>query len=139
MTRRWWLLAALSLALVAGCGAGEPPPPASSPAGSTTPTPTGPPTSSPGTASGTPSTAPRRLTPADDGSTVTLEVGATVALVVDDLAADDPMVSGEAVQLVQVVNVVDSGVREWEVRGEKPGTSTIRSGSPRYAITVVVG
>lgn len=136
MTRRWWPPAALTLALVAGCGAGEPPPPASSPAGSATVGPTVTP-QSPST--GTTSPAPRRLTPADDGSTVTLEVGRTVSLVVDDLGADDPEVTGDAVQLVQVVNVVDSGVREWEVRGERPGTSTITSGSPRYTITVVVG
>ncbi|WP_392542374.1 hypothetical protein [Oryzobacter telluris] len=133
MTRRWWLPAALSLALVAGCGAGEPSP-SGSPGGSTTGS-----TAATVSPSGSPSAAPRRLTPEDDGATFSMVVGRSVSLVVSDTSADDPEVTGDAVQLVQVVNVTASGVREWEVRAEKPGTSTITSRSPEYRITVVVG
>ena len=81
---------------------------------------------------------PRRVTPEDDGGTFAMTTGTTSSLVVGDTSAADPAVSGDAVLLVQVVNVVDSGVREWEVRALRPGTSTITSTHPPYTITVVV-
>lgn len=81
--------------------------------------------------------APRRLTPEAAGRTVTMAVGAVSELVVPG-AADEPVVRGESVVLVHVVNVTDSGVREWEVRAVRAGRSTLTSRSPAYTITIVV-
>jgi hypothetical protein len=130
--------ALLLLTLVVGCSTGE-----SAPTGS--PTASGAASETGATASGMPSSspslppAPRRLTPEADGGHYSMTVGSTTALVVPDQGVDQPAVDGTSVLLVPVVNVTDSGVREWEVRGVEVGTSTITSGTPAFTITFTVG
>ena len=130
------LPALLLLTLVVGCGAGE-----SSPGGSQTGSgaATGPGSTASGMPSASPSPVPRRLTPAADGSHYSMTVGSTAALVVQGQGVDQPEVDGTSVMLIQVVNVTDSGAREWEVRAVEPGTSTITSTTPPYTITLTVG
>ena len=41
--------------------------------------------------------------------------------------------------VVPLVNVTDSGVREWELRAVAPGTSTVTGTDPDYRLTLVVG
>jgi len=68
-----------------------------------------------------------------------MPVGSTTALVMRGQGIDQPAVDGTSVILVPVVNVADSGVREWEVRGVEIGTSTVTSGTPAFTITLTVG
>lgn len=82
---------------------------------------------------------PRRLTPEADGGHYSMTVGSTAALVVHGQGVDQPEVDGTSVLLIPVVNVTDSGAREWEVRAVEPGTSTITSTTPAYTITLTVG
>ena len=68
-----------------------------------------------------------------------MTLGSTAALVVQGQGVDQPEVDGTSVMLIQVVNVTDSGAREWEVRAVEPGTSTITSTTPPDTITLTVG
>lgn len=121
------LLVPVLLALVVGCGAGEP---SSSP-----PEPT--PTPAPTTPSATPAPMPRFVGPADDGALFTLEVGRTSTLrIIGEV--DEPVVSGDAVLLIRQVNITGSGASEWEIRAVEPGTSTVRVSRPRFTFTVRV-
>ncbi len=129
---------AVCATLVLGsCGAGESAVPATS--GSSAASPAG--TAS---ASGTPAAspasvpAPRTLTPSDDGGSFTMGLGSTSELVVRAPGAGDPVVDGASVLLVPVVNITDSGVREWEVRAVAPGRTTVRSVDPDYSFTITV-
>ena len=45
---------------------------------------------------------------------------------------------GESVLVVPVLNVTDSGVREWEVRAVAPGTTTVTGRDPDYTPTITV-
>ena len=82
---------------------------------------------------------PRVLTPAADGGVYAMEVGQTVALIVPDPHAPDPEVQGQAVEVVEVVNIDASGRREWELRAVAPGRVTLHaSGSRPYTITLDV-
>jgi len=81
---------------------------------------------------------PKRLTPEDDGGRFTMVAGTTSALRVDDPAAPDPTVVGESVLVVPVLNVTDSGVREWELRAVAPGTTTVTGRDPDYTLTITV-
>jgi hypothetical protein len=82
---------------------------------------------------------PRRLSPADDGRTFSMVVGRTAGLVVPDPLAPDPAVEGNAVEVVDVVNVDASGQREWELRAIRPGRTVLRgAGSTPYVITFEV-
>ena len=81
--------------------------------------------------------APRRVTPDDSGSTFTLRLGATATLVLRDPSAPEPEAEGSSVLVIPIVNVQDSGVREWELRAVAPGTTVVRGGSA-YEITLVV-
>jgi hypothetical protein len=135
------LPALMLLTLALGCGTGDP-----SPGTSQTPpseTATGTTSSASGTASATPTTAlppaPRRLTPEADGSHYSMTLGSTTAVVVRGQDVDEPQVDGTSVILVPVLNVTDSGVREWEVRAVEVGTSRVTSGTPAYTITLTVG
>lgn len=139
MTATGRLLATALILVLGGCGSGEPSAsggpgvPRGSGAGSgtaSTPTSQGPDAGA--------SPAPRTVTPADDGARFTMAVGSTTTLRVQPTAAD-PVVSGEAVLLVPVVNVTDSGVREWELRAVAAGTSTVTGVDPGYVITIAVG
>lgn len=65
--------------------------------------------------------------------------GTTSELIVTGRSAGDPLVEGDSVVLVQVVNVADSGRREWEVRAVAPGTSLVTSSSKAWSFTIVVG
>ncbi len=81
---------------------------------------------------------PRTVTPEDDGSSFTMSVGASSGLVIRDPNAADPVVTGEAIELIAVVNVTDSGIREWELRAVAPGSATIRGTSPEFELTITV-
>ncbi len=65
-------------------------------------------------------------------------VGSTTALVVREPGAASPEVDGTSVILIPVVNVAESGVREWEVRAVESGTSVITSTTPASTITLTV-
>ena len=82
--------------------------------------------------------APRRVTPDDSGSTFALRLGATSSFVLHDPAAPEPQAEGSSVLVIPVVNVQDSGVREWELRAVAPGSTTIRGAGAAYEITFVV-
>ena len=82
---------------------------------------------------------PRTITPADDGRTFTMAVGQTAGLVVPDPDAPEPIVEGESVEVVAVVNVAASGRREWELRAVAAGRTTLAGGgSHPYLITLDV-
>jgi hypothetical protein len=67
-------------------------------------------------------------------------VGQTAGLVVPDPLAPDPSVEGDAVEVVDVVNVDASGQREWELRAIRPGRTVLKgTGSTPYVITLEVG
>ncbi len=137
MGNRSIAIAAAGLVLAAACsapGAGGTAEPSAT---------TGPPAASPSadpSASSSPIPgAGRTLTPADDGTTVTLAVGQTAELVVDDPNAPDPTVEGDAVVLVAIVNIAPSGQREWEIQAVRPGESVIRGmADAAYEIRLVV-
>lgn len=78
------------------------------------------------------------MTPADDGSTFTMSVGDASELLIRDPTAPDPVVTGDAIMLIPIVNVTDSGVQEWELRAVAAGSSTIRGPSPGFVVTVLV-
>lgn len=81
----------------------------------------------------------RLFTPADDGVNAWLAVGDTARLIVPDPSASDPDVEGEAIELVEVINIAASGRREWEIHARRPGMAVIRSHqTPRYAIGIEV-
>lgn len=85
-----------------------------------------------------PAEAPRRVTPDDSGTTFSLRLGATSAFVLRDPSAPDPEVDGSSVLVIPVLNIQDSGVREWELRAVAPGTTTIRGAGASYEITFLV-
>ena len=64
--------------------------------------------------------------------------GTTTTLRVQDQSAPDPVVEGAAVLLVPIVNITDSGAREWELRAVAPGTSTVTGRDPDYSFVVTV-
>lgn len=74
---------------------------------------------------GTSSDAGRTLTGMDDGATVTLHVGEQVSLLQADPTSPDPTVTGDSIELVEMVNVTASGRREWEVRAVAEGRSDL--------------
>jgi len=134
VTRSVRLLAA-AVILLGGCGSGEPadaPTTTAGGGGSTHSTATSP------SPSGTAEPVPKRLTPEDDGGLFTMPVGTTTTLRVADPAAPDPTVVGESVLVVPVLNVTDSGVREWELRAVAPGTTTVTGHDPDYTLTLTV-
>ena len=138
MTRSVRLLAA-AVILLGGCGGGEPAGAPGTTAGGTagggagTRT-----TASAPSPSGAAEPVPRRLTPEDDGGRFTMPDGTTTTLRVADPAAPDPTVVGESVLVVPVLNVTDSGAREWELRAVAPGTTTITGRDPDYTLTITV-
>jgi len=78
------------------------------------------------------------VTPEDDGGTFTMTVGASSELVISDPDAPDPVITGAAIDLIPIVNVTDSGGREWELRAVAPGSTTIRGSSPEFELTITV-
>src|SRR6478609_1128861 len=137
MTRSVRLLAA-AVILLGGCGSGEPAgAPGTTTGGTVGGGGTGTTASTP-SPSGTAEPVPKRLTPEDDGGRFTMVAGTTSALRVDDPAAPDPTVVGESVLVVPVLNVTDSGVREWELRAVTPGTTTVTGRDPDYTLTITV-
>lgn len=130
-------LVAVSLALAAtGCGQSEGPSRGTvpEPAGTTTATPT------PGPDDTAASDAGRTLTAADDGEVVNLEVDEQASLIQSDPTSPDPTVTGDAVEVVEVVNVTASGRREWELRAVSPGTTTmvVQDGDVTFDLTIEV-
>lgn len=123
------LLALALLGPLVGCAGGEP-----SPSASTTRP------SSPGLSTASPSAnpIPPTVTPEDDGGTFTMTVGASSELVISDPDAPDPVITGAAIDLIPIVNVTDSGGREWELRAVAPGSTTIRGSSPEFELTITV-
>ena len=71
------------------------------------------------------SDAGRTITADDDGDVVVLSVGDQVELVQADPLSPDPVVTGDAVELVEFVNVTGSTSREWEIRALAPGTAEV--------------
>lgn len=137
MTRSVVLLAA-AVILLGGCGGGEPPGAPGTTTGGTAGSGGTRTTASGPVPSGTAEPVPRRLTPEDDGGRFTMAAGTTTTLRVDDPAAPDPRVVGESVLVVPVLNVTDSGVREWELRAVAPGTTTVTGRDPDYTLTIAV-
>ncbi|HKJ57144.1 MAG TPA: hypothetical protein VJ978_14275 [Nitriliruptoraceae bacterium] len=74
---------------------------------------------------GTSSDAGRTLTGMDDGTSVALQVGEQVSLLQADPTSPDPTVTGDSIELVEMVNVTASGRREWEVRAVAEGRSDL--------------
>jgi hypothetical protein len=81
---------------------------------------------------------PASISPNDDGSTFTMSLGDTTDLVVADPLAPDPIVEGTSVELSEVTNVAESGVREWEVRSLERGVTTIMGGAQDWTVTIRV-
>ena len=126
-------LLVVALLLVGGCGGGEPSGP-----GTTGGTASGPSATTRRRATSATRPAPRTVTPADDGARFTMPEGTTTTLRVQDQSAPDPVVEGAAVLLVPIVNITDSGAREWELRAVAPGTSTVTGRDPDYSFVVTV-
>lgn len=80
---------------------------------------------------------PRFVGPADDGTVFTMATGTTATLRITRSGAE-PVVTGAAVLLVQMVPVTGTGAREWEIRAVEPGTSTVTGTEPPFTLTVVV-
>lgn len=73
-------------------------------------------------------TAPSILSPADDGAAYALARGAVVDLVVPGPAVPDLEVEGTSIEVVDTMNVDDSGQRQWELRAVADGTTVVRGG-----------
>ena len=131
-------LLVVALLLVGGCGGGEPSGPGTT--GGTASGPSATRSSATTSSSATSATrpAPRTVGPADDGAWFTMPEGTTTTLRVQDQSAPDPVVEGAAVMLVPIVNITDSGAREWELRAVAPGTSTVTGRHPDYTFVVTV-
>ncbi len=86
------------------------------------------------------SDAGRRLRVTDDGATLVLHIGETVTLIQDDPLSPDPVVKGEAVELVEMVSIGDTGDRQWEIRAVATGSATIEAvdGEVTFRVTVRV-
>lgn len=115
---------------------------ASPAAGSTTPpgatTAPGQPTTEPTSEPTVRSDRGRRLTAADDGAQIWLRVGETATLLQDNHLAPDPTVDGDAIELVELVNIAASGDRQWEIRARTPGEAVIRVEDPPDAFVIRV-
>jgi hypothetical protein len=72
--------------------------------------------------------APSILSPADDGATYALAPGAAVDLVVAGTAVPDLEVEGTSIEVVDTMNIDDSGQRQWELRAVAEGTTVLRGG-----------
>lgn len=71
-------------------------------------------------------------------STITMSIGAVSELLIRDPNRPHPVVTGDAIALIPVVNVTDSGLCECEIRAVTPGSATIDRRSPYFVITVAV-
>ena len=81
----------------------------------------------------------RFVTRADDGTTVSMRVGDTRTLWTPDETTPEPVVGGDAVQLVAMVAIQASGDRSWELRALRPGTSRIEvAGKEPFSVVVDV-
>lgn len=108
--RRW--LPALALAvLLGGCASAGSPSPGSSPSDAPGPT-----------ASATP--VPRFVSAHDDGAVFAMTVGQTTTLRTEQGSAD-PAVEGDAVLVIESVNVAAGDAREWEVRAVESGRAVV--------------
>ena len=137
MTRSVRLRAA-AVILLGGCGSGEPAGAPTTAGGSTGGGGSTHSTASAPSPSRTAEPVPTRLTPEDDGGLFTMPDGTTTTLRVTDPTAPDPTVVGASVLVVPVLNVTDSGVREWEPRAVAPGTTTVTGHDPDYTLTITV-
>jgi len=109
-------LLALVLLPLAACGGDEASGPAEEPAASTS-QPVPPPRQS-----------PQVLTEADSGATIALPTGGETSLrLSSDWVWEEPVVDGDAVQLVPVNYLRDPGFSEWIVMAVAPGEATITS------------
>lgn len=87
--------------------------------------------------------APRVVTPADDGRTVTLTPGARTQLRLPGEGRwEAPTVDGEAVDLVPVLFETDPGYQAWDLAAAHPGRAGIhaagRGDGRRFHLTVLV-
>jgi hypothetical protein len=75
------------------------------------------------------------LTEADDGRTMTLQVGDEVSLRLSHGHAwDEPRVEGEGIELAPVNYLVDPGFTEWLISAISPDTSVVvATGTPACA------
>jgi len=69
------------------------------------------------------------ITAADDGELIRVTPGAQVELHLDD-AGWEVEVEGDAILLVPVASIADTGDARWEVRLERPGRAVIRASAP---------
>jgi hypothetical protein len=79
-----------------------------------------------------------RLTVDDDGAALLLHLGESADLVLAAPVDEEPVVAGDAVELVPVLTFAESPFVEWELRARRPGTATVRSARPPLTMTVVV-
>lgn len=87
-----------------------------------------------------PEPAPRIVSPADDGRVLSLATGGVVNLVAPPDPSAPPLgIEGDSVEVVEVVNITDSGSRQWELRAIGPGTTRISgAGDVPFEVTFVV-
>ena len=109
------VLALVLLPTLAACAGEEGSAPAGEPGGSTSADTTPPPRQS-----------PQVLTEADSGAAIALPTGGETSLrLSSDWVWEEPVVDGEAVQLVPVNYLQDPGFSEWVVMAVSPGEATI--------------
>lgn len=115
---RRWLPALALIFLLGGCASAGAPP-----SGTPDPGPSADPTESAGPRA-TPVPVPRFVSAADDGAIFSMTVDQTTTLRAE-ASAPDPLLEGDAVLLIESVNVAAGDGREWEVRAVAPGTATV--------------
>jgi hypothetical protein len=79
----------------------------------------------------------RSFSAGDDGVTIGLTVGAASELL---LSADgpEPILRGDAVELIPIASFTDAGGRQYEIRGRTPGVATVTGQAPAFVLTFVV-
>ena len=83
--------------------------------------------------------APSILSPADDGASYAMAIDTVVDLVVPGVSVPDLVVEGTSVEVVDTMNIDDSGQRQWELRAVAGGTTVIRGGGAvPFTLTLTV-
>jgi hypothetical protein len=93
-----------------------------------------------GSTTSTPSDAGRIVRASDDGVILMLGIGETAVLIQADPFSPDPVVRGEAVDLVEIVSVAGTGDRRWEIRAVSTGVASldVQDGETSFSVGVEV-